>query len=392
MRRRRLQGALLLLWLCLSGDAFAQTAFADRLAALEGVVSVDTLPNTVFGEKYLLRIRQEVDWEGRGAGTFLQRVIVGHIGADRPTVIVTEGYGAKYALREGYADEVATLLEANTVVVEHRYFLESRPDSLDWRYLTTRNAAADLHHVRTLLNRLYPEAWVSTGISKGGQTTLLYRTWYPDDVVASVPYVAPLNCAVEDGRHEDFLRRVGTRWERNRIKAFRNEVLERRPAMVERLKAYAADKELTFRITWDEVLDYCLLEYPFAFWQWGKQAEGIPARSADDETVFNHLMNVVGADYFAADTAMIPFFVQAATEMGYYGYDTEGLTGLSIPHAEGYLPRVMLPDSIADGLNFSAAAMYDTVYRFLENNDPRMILVYGEVDPWSAARVPDFSG
>jgi hypothetical protein len=368
----------------------AQETILNRLTALGDVVKVETLQSSVFKEKYLLWVRQQVDWEGRQAGVFLQRVIVGHIGTDRPTVIVTEGYGAKYALREGYTDEVSSLLEANTVVVEHRYFLESCPDTLNWTYLTTKNAANDLHHVRTLLADLYSAAWISTGISKGGQTALLYRTWFPDDVIFSVPYVAPLNRAPEDGRHEEFLRKVGTRWERNRIRGFLNEVLERRPAMVECLKAYTLKEGLTFRINWDELLDFCVLEYPFAFWQWGKQAESIPARNADDETLFNHLMNVAGADYFAADRGMEPFFVQAATEMGYYGYDTEGLHGLSFPHAEGYLTHVMLPDSLGKTLTFDQAAMYDTVYRFLERNDPKIMFIYGEVDPWSATRVPDF--
>ncbi|MDR3127237.1 MAG: aminopeptidase [Tannerellaceae bacterium] len=389
MKARHLfHAVLIILWIGLSANA--QETILNRLAALQDVVKVEALQSSVFKEKYLLWVRQQVDWEGRQAGVFLQRVIVGHVGTDRPTVIVTEGYGAKYALRETYTDEVSSFLQANTVVVEHRYFLESQPDTLNWTYLTTKNAAADLHHVRSLLASLYPHEWVSTGISKGGQTALLYRTWFPDDVVFSVPYVAPLNRAPEDGRHEEFLRNVGTRWERNRIRTFLNEVLERRPVMVERLRDYALQEGLTFRITWEQLLDFCVLEYPFAFWQWGRQAEAIPARSTDDETLFNHLVSVAGPDYFAAERGMEPFFVQAATEMGYYGYDTQGLHGLSFPHAEGYLTHVMLPDSLGKTLSFNQAAMYDTVYRFLQLNDPRIIFIYGEVDPWSATRVPDF--
>ena len=33
---------------------------------------------------------------------------------------------------------------------------------------------------------------------------MFYRTYFPDDVDISVPYVAPLNQSLEDGRHEPF--------------------------------------------------------------------------------------------------------------------------------------------------------------------------------------------
>ena len=125
-------------------------------------------------------------------------------------MIVTEGYGAGYALRPTYREELSELFDANMIFVEHRYFLESTPEPCDWQYLTAENSAEDLHAVTTAFKTLYPGKWISTGISKGGQTSLLYRVFFPDDVDVSVPYVAPLCYAREDGRHEPFLRRVGT--------------------------------------------------------------------------------------------------------------------------------------------------------------------------------------
>lgn len=35
----------------------------------------------------------------------------------------------------------------------------------------------DLHAVRNAFKSIYPGKWIATGISKGGQTTLLYRTF-----------------------------------------------------------------------------------------------------------------------------------------------------------------------------------------------------------------------
>lgn len=49
-------------------------------------------------------------------GSFRQRVIVSHVGFDRPTVIVTEGYGAAYALNPKYREELSELLDANMIL------------------------------------------------------------------------------------------------------------------------------------------------------------------------------------------------------------------------------------------------------------------------------------
>ena len=37
-------------------------------------------------------------------------------------------------------------------------------------------------------------------------------------------------------------------------------------------------------------------------------------------------------------------------------------------------------------------ALYHKVHDFLRDNDPKMLFIYGEVDPWSAAMVPIFKG
>ena len=83
-----------------------------------------------------------------------------------------------------------------------------------------------------------PLGAISTGISKGGQTTMLYRAFFPDDVDFSVPYVGPLCKGVEDGRHEPFLRKVGTKAERERIQDFQLEVLKRKSDMLPLLESY----------------------------------------------------------------------------------------------------------------------------------------------------------
>lgn len=364
----------------------------DKLSTLKGISNIETLASDHYAEKYVVRITQQLDPHNPAAGTFTQRVVVCHVGFDRPTVMVTEGYGGKYALNERYRDELSQLLDANIVFVEYRYFLESTPEPLNWDYLTAENSAYDLHQVNTTFRQLYTGKWISTGISKGGQTTLLYRAFFPDDVDFSVPYVAPLNRAVEDGRHEPFLRKVGTAKDRKRIEAFQTEILKRKGEIVPLLDTFCQNSGLQFRMPMAEVLDYCVLEYPFALWQWGTPTHTIPSLSSDTQTLLDHLTSISGPDYFAEGQPNISFFVQAARELGYYGYDTKPfLKLLTIQSTEGYLNRLMLPADLVDKVEFRPA-LYDKIYHFLKDNDPKMIFIYGQIDPWSATHVPFFKG
>lgn len=370
----------------------APDGLKERLASLDGVSGIEKLESEHYAEKYLVRITQLVDHKNPAAGTFTQRVVVAHVGYDRPTILVTEGYGAAYALSPRYQEELSKLLNANMVFVEYRYFLESTPKPCNWDYLTAENSAYDLHHVNQTFRQLYTGKWISTGISKGGQTTTLYRAYFPDDVDFSVPYVAPLNRAVEDGRHEVFLRKVGTKQERKKIEAFQMEILKRKAEIVPLLEKFCDDKSYKFHIPMPEVLDYCVLEYPFALWQWGTPVSVIPSLSVDTKTLFQHLLDISGPDYFAEDQPNVSFFVQAARELGYYGYDTAPFKKyLTIESSKGYLNRVMLPKELIDKVEF-CPELYNKVYNFLKENDPKMIFIYGETDPWSATRVPTFKG
>lgn len=389
---KRILSLLWLALLCVVTTWAAPDELRQKLAALQGISGIEKLESEVYPEKYLVRITQQVDPKNPAAGTFTQRVVIGHVGFDRPTVIVTEGYGGAYALNPKYQEELTKLLNANLVFVEYRYFLESTPEPKNWDYLTAENSAYDLHHVNQTFRQLYQGKWISTGISKGGQTTCLYRAYFPDDVDFSVPYVAPLNRAVEDGRHEPFLRQVGTKAERDRILAFQKAVLKQKAAIVPMLENYCQEHKLTFRIPMAEVLDYSVLEYPFAIWQWGTPVDRVPEPTASAADLFKHLMEISEPSYFSNEQPYVSFDVQACRELGYYGYDTAPFKGLlTIKSAKGYLNKLMLPTELIDQVEFRPE-LYHKVYNFLKDNDPKMIFIYGEIDPWSATRVPTFRG
>lgn len=382
---------LLLALLFASVSASAQTALQEKLSRISAITETKPLQSTEFQEKYVTYFTQPLDHRHPEKGSFRQRVIVAHVGFDRPTVIVTEGYGAAYAFNPKFREELSKLLNANMIFVKYRYFLESTPEPKDWQYLTAENSADDLHAVNAAFRSIYPGKWIATGISKGGQTTLLYRTFYPDDVDISVPYVAPLCYAAEDGRHEPFIRKVSTPQDRKKVQDFQLEVLKRKTALLPRFEKYCTEKNLKFRAPIEEIYDYSVLEYSFALWQWGTPVSSIPAPSASDDEIFSHLLDISNPDYFIADSPTASFFVQAARELGYYGYDTRPFKKyLSIKSSKGYLHRLMLPEELKD-MPFDKT-LSKKITKYLKANDPKMIFIYGENDPWTAAGVTWLKG
>lgn len=388
MKNMHIRYAALLLFVLLSASAssFAQTVLEQKISAISAIKEIRPLETSEFSEKYVTYFTQPLDHRHPEKGSFRQRVIVSHVGFDRPTVIVTEGYGAAYALRSQYREELSKLLNANMIFVEYRYFLESTPEPKDWQYLTAENSADDLHSITTAFKNIYPGKWIATGISKGGQTTLLYRTFYPDDVDISVPYVAPLCYGVEDGRHEPFLHKVSTSENRKKIEDFQLEALKRKATLLPRFEKYCTEKNYSFRAPIEEIYDYSVLEYSFALWQWGTPIGSIPATTASDDEIFSHLLAISEPGYFTADSPNASFFVQAARELGYYGYDVQPFKQyLSIQSSEGYLHRLMLPEELKD-MPFDKT-LSKKITKFLKKQDPKMIFIYGQNDPWTAAGV-----
>ena len=375
----------LLGFLCLlSLSAVAQTTLQEKLKTISLITEIKPLESKEFAEKYVTYFTQPLDHDRPELGSFRQRVIISHIGFDRPTVIVTEGYGAGYALSPRYREELSKMFNTNMVFVEYRYFLESTPNPRDWQYLTAESSADDLHAVRQALKDIYPNKWIATGISKGGQTAMLYRTFYPNDVDITVPYVGPLCYGVEDGRHEPFLRQVGTEDERRKIEDFQLEVLKRKSTLLPRFEKHCQEKKYEFNASIEEIYDYSVLEYSFAFWQWGTPVSTIPANNASDDEIYKHFMAISEPSYFAKGGGNESFFVQAARELGYYGYDIRPFKKyLSITSSKGYLKKLMLPDDAKD-IKFDKT-LSKKITKFLKKNDPKMIFVYGEIDPWSAA-------
>ncbi len=381
-----------------------EISFADRLASIPQVKEVRAMESEFFPEKYVVYFEQPINHNDPSVGTFLQRVFIGNIHPDSATVVVAEGYGAQYAARPSYAEELAKIFNTNNVTVEHRYFFESFPfseyvndqeaafETTDWSYLNGEQAANDIHCVIEALKGIYTGKWISTGISKGGQNTMIHRSYFPDDVNISVPYVGPLCKSDYDGRHEPFIAEyVGTDEEREAVFNFQVELLLRKQALMPAFDAYCAEKNLKFHLTHEEVYDYCILEFSFAFWQWGSPVDEIPAKTATDEEVFKYMMKICGPDYFATWCPTSAFFVQAAKELGYYGYDLKPFRKyrkyFSIKNTKDYQKKLFLPQT--QEFEFDDY-LYHKIDGFLQSTDARILFVYGQFDPWSAVMPDDY--
>lgn len=367
--------------------AQTETDFSKLLKSLDGISDVQMLESPVFKEKYVMKIRQNVDGDNADKGTFGQRIFVCLRDINAPTVIVTEGYSASYGTFSRYDIELGRLFGANIVLCEYRYFDQSVPEPCNWDYLTVANSLRDLHHVRQTLGQIFKGKWISTGSSKGGQTTMFYRAYYPDDVDASVSYVAPLNRSVEDGRHEKFLaKKAGTAEDRAIVLRAQQEMLKRRDTIIPLFKKFCDEHHYQFYLPIDEIYDYMVLEYAFAHFQYGTKASEIPSVTGPDEPLFKHFVKVSGPDYFAYPSRYLPFDVQAARELGYYGYSLKGLKKWTkVKSTKGYLKKIMLSPELRH-YEFDPT-LYKRTVKFLKKEDPTMIFIYGEADPWSASGV-----
>ena len=341
--------------------------------------------DTFFVEKYLLEIEQEVDQENPDGNIFTQRVFLSHKGMDKPVVFITEGYAANYAEDPYYLHELSAFLDANQVCVEHRYFGESVPDSLDWSNLNVYNAATDHHRVVGILKKIYQGKWLSTGISKGGQTTTFFRYFYPEDVDVSVPYVAPLNFSVEDKRVYRFLDHVGDSACRSKVLGFQMELLKNKGTYLPEFEKLAEKKKLHYRMGIEKGFELTVLEYSFSFWQWGAVDCGnIPVDEKPDAMI-KHLDRVASIDWISDQgiAGNQPFFYQALKEIGFYGYDIapfkEYVSYTKNPTFEFTAPKGV-------SVEYNPEVM-EEVDCFVRHKAENMLFVYGENDPWSSTAV-----
>jgi len=361
----------------------SETALLKKLKTFKEISDITPVKHdTTFSEAYEMMITQPLDHNKPAGVKFKQKIYLSHKNNSSPVVFVTEGYAAG----SSRAAELTKILNANQIVVEHRYFGKSVPKKIDWKYLNIKQAAADHHLIVQLFKKIYGGKWISTGISKGGQTTLYFKRFYPNDVDVSVPYVAPINLSAEDPRIYMFLNSVGTQECRDKIIQFQRAFLAKREEIKNLLMRDAEKKNLRLAWDYDFVLEYMTLEYSFAFWQWGNtKCEEIPAADSPAEKLYDHMVKA-NPLYFFTEQAMKdfgPFYVQAYSEIGYYGYDLEPFKDLLKEIKDGS-NKILVPKDAK--VNFDCSVMND-VNTWLQKHGNNILYIYGGNDTWNATSI-----
>jgi hypothetical protein len=387
---RKWLGLLIVFFFCAScrNDSQSQSeTLLQKLQQLPDVIVSEIAPPQGYLQAFQIDVGQPMDHNRPGGSKFYQRIYLSHLGKDRPMVLSTRGYG----VTRNSLDELAILLNANQITVTHRFFPNARPEPLDWRFLTIWQSANDHHRIVQMFRALYPGQWVNEGASKGGMTALFHRRFFPADVTATVAYVAPIMFGVEDPRFRTFLLELaGTPADRKKIMAFQRLLLSRRAELLPLVQDFAARNGFAWPLGAEATLEYTVLEYLFAFWQYGDgDTSKIPAVEATPGVLFQHLAEVSGFDYYSPTIIAYyePFYYQAYSELGYTPYVYDHLGDLLVA-VKSPTYRVFAPAGVS--MSFDPGAMID-VNSWLQNSGNNIIYIYGANDPYTVA-APELSG
>ncbi len=296
----------------------------------------------------------------------------------------TEGY----EMRTG-GDEIEKILGANDINIEHRYFGRSHPESLQFEFLTYEQVTADLHHINQLFRTIYKNKWLSTGISRGGQTVIFYKYFYPNDIDVAIPYVAPLPNSLEDKRIYQFLDTMGSPACRQRMFNFQKFLLEHEKEILEKLKWHEKGTGETFDYfgSLGKVFEYGVLEYSFSFWQTGYDpCDSIPANDSVEDYL-NHFIKIEGIDWMS-DKSLAKWVAHnymSRMQTGYYGYDITRFKKY-LHYISGENPSAALAPNDLSYPPFDNS-FEQRVHNWLDENGNNMLYIYGSRDTWSACRV-----
>jgi len=352
---------------------------AERLADLPGVTVMEWTPPQGFeprpGYRYFdLHFTQPIDHDNPSAGTFEQYVTLMHVDPERPLVAYTGGYGASWRRS---LTEVGTVLQANQISVEYRFYATSRPESPDWSKLTVRQNADDEHHIYELLGEIYEGAKIQTGGSKGGENSMFHMMLYPDDVDGVVAYVAPVITDFPDLRYATVLDDVGIDACTAALRAVQRELLVRRQTMEMRAAA-----EADYMIAGvSHAYETAVVELEFSFWMTRGEPDCpmVPLPTATDDELYTFLTDTGGpAAYGDADLLSYgqQYLYQDHLELGYPVWQHAHLDDLLLYSYEDWSAYLPAPRPAYD------PTLARELAAWLARGPDHLIFIGGEWDPW----------
>jgi hypothetical protein len=375
-----------------------------RLSALPDIAEVVEAPCEIDGARcFAVTMTLPIVPGDPAAGTFGDRLHLIHRGCDAPTIVDTSGY----ALWDDYFydGELGAYFGTNWIELEHRFQGGSMPalDAWRWDALTVANGAADVHRLLEILRPFYAGRWVTTGASKGGATTLYHRQLYPDDVDGSVPYVAPISIAREDRRYLEPFAAIGPEACRAALHAVVVSSLTTRRATLAPMVATALELAIEDGDAW---LDYLTAWLEWGFWQYTgtRGCADLPAADATDAAVLDFLLDQNGfgpepvdlpgrpggAPFDPDQRADLALSYEWLTEQGFAVQISDEVNGLlSEPISS------MADDFTAattDPLPDYDATASEAVRAWVAGDAEKLVLVYGQWDPWSGGATPAPTG
>jgi hypothetical protein len=369
-------------------DEFDNLDILAKINSLEGVSAIEIAPQNQYYRSFQVDVTQPVDHTNPSGAKFTQRVYLNHIEESKPLVFAPNGYWSTPASSQ----EIAGILQTNCLTVTHRYFYDSRPNPLNWQYLTIKQAADDHHRIVTLFKKIYKGKWVSSGGSKSGLASLFHKRYYPDDVDATIAYVAPFTFGPKDDRYPEYLSNIGGADCYAKLVGIQQFVLKHRSEIIDIMNSYISSHSDTYTMDRELILELNIMDFPFVFWQiFNYECSTIPDTSAANPAdIFNYFISIVPLNSYsdASNAFYEPYVYQAVTELGAPAYDFQSLSGLLKkvdPNSSGN-PNYELVAPAGVEFNFNATTMPE-IYNWLQNYGDRIIYIYGKNDPWSAGAI-----
>ena len=388
---------------------------------------------------YFFNYKQDIDHNDPSKGWFKQQCVLTVAGKDRPTVLHTEGYALgdyDNNLQEIGEPALVSVLEANCLQVEYRYFGWSLPEGYTnkWNYLDAKQQSDDLHAIVTAIKQsgvVGNGKWLATGVSKNGMTTAHYAYYYPNEMDAYVPFCAPFLIGLQDIRPYSFI--------------LSKEAFDEDTEKLEKVKAafinFFSDKELQSECAdlyvWnhpsmdfsstEEAILYVKLDmlanyYPkmsyIAYDRWESMIPkaGDSARKyynfiVSDENVCypgeteelyyrrKELINDLKPDStswlrpYALTRGIgeikrhFPYYVQLCKELGNYGFDLSWVEHLLTPEEKYFITLPMNP--VTYGVTYDDGKFTKEFLEGMKQSTCNMLFVYGMQDPWTGGQIPD---
>lgn len=310
-----------------------------ELQQLFGKENVTYIDSSAFKEYYRINVRQPINHTNTQRGFFNQQVLLGIQDPKAVTVLQTAGYAIpKHFKNPNYKTELTAIVNGNQVLIEHRYFGSSIPDSLTKEFLTYEQASNDDHFIKEKLARLLTGKWVSTGLSKSGDAALAYRFYYPNDVDATVAFGISTTTEVEDPRFETYIKERRETKDGKKINKAQFYLLKNKKKLLPLFRRAFEFENQDFA-NWDleTLYDYGVLDLEVSFWQYYKsfddfklevntifgeesKREGFPLTLKLDTFEDRLVLFAAYMSFGLIDKKMTNHYYQAFSEGGYYGY------------------------------------------------------------------------